>query len=131
MPSVLKFITLMGFIAPLLVIASTLTGSVLNGKVVSSTFGAAENAIEFSIVVLSSLPAFIAAVMIVMRSSKSRYLYIIGWITICISPFALSQIRAEYHAFLVQLIFNLILGAIVALFLFKSESINNYFSQKS
>jgi len=130
MPLALKFITLMGFVAPALAIASTLTGSITQGKIVGSGFGAAENITEFSMIVIFSLPSFFAAMMILMRLPKSRYIYVIGWITICLSPLALSQIRTDYDIFLVQLSFNLILGVVLAVFLFRNESINNYFIPK-
>lgn len=128
-PIILKLLVVVGLMAPILVVGSTLTGTIISDHTLKPIYGAASDIIEISIVALCSIPSFVAAIMMLIKISISRFIYILGWILISLSPLSLSIVREDYRSYLLEAGFYLILGLIIAMYLFKERAVNSYFSQ--
>jgi len=127
MTLIMKIIILVSLCAPFIAVVSILSGNI-SGKSFDYEYGAAKNIMELSVAILFTLPIFITALMIGIKSQKARYFYIVSWLLLCLSQFALSEIRSDYKVVIIELSFNIFLGVIIAAYLALNSDVKKYFN---
>ena len=127
MTLLMKIIVLVSLCAPFIAMVSILSGNI-SGKSFDYEYGAAKNIRELLVVIIFTVPIFITALMIVIKSQKSRYLFLVSWLLLCSSPFALSEIRSDYKIAIIELSFNFLLGFIISAYLLFNSDVKKYFN---
>ena len=127
MPILMKFIVVGGIMAPIISMASILTGQITPYHISSSPLGVADNIFELIIVLTFSIPIMCSAILMVMKLKVSRFAYIISWFLICGSPLALSSVRSQFDTFLMSAFFNFFIGLVIGSYLIISNQVKNYF----
>ena len=126
MPMIMRFIVVIGLFAPFIVIASAITGNI-TPYISDDSIGS----IEIVIILVCSVPIMSAAFLIAKKDQKSRYVYIFGWVLICLSPLVLSDVRNQFDVFLIGALFNAFIGLFIGFYLFLSKDVQKYFESKT
>ena len=66
-----------------------------------------------------------------LRNPKARYLHILGWILLCVSPFTMDAYRNSSETIYVELGFNIFIGIVIMFYLLLNSDVKNYFSSTS
>ena len=127
MPNNLKIIIAAGFFSPALALGSIRSGSLVDGASPNTPYGDAAHLGELLIAVLATLPILTSSLLMARRINKGRYLFAGGWVFLCLSPLALSAVRATLDIFLMQFAFNLVVGGALTCYLFCNKRIRAYF----
>lgn len=126
----LKVICLALLFSPVLVVVSTLSGSVTNVINSSNTLGDASNLFELALVFVVSIPSFVCGVYVLLRKKAAFILFPISYIVICVSPLLLSSVRSDLDSFKLNLLSALLVGVIVSGYLYFSRDVREYFLGK-
>lgn len=129
MPIPLKIVVGAGLLVPILSIVSIVTGSILPAQQFSTYLGAAKNIFELLAVFVFTLPIFFGSVMIIYKAKRSKTIYIIGWVMVCISPLLLQSVRLNLDVHFPQLVFNIIVGIGIFTFFYFGKSVKIYFQE--
>jgi len=127
MPNVLKIIIAAGFLSPALALGSILSGSLMGGASANAPYGDAAHLGELLLAVLGTLPILASSLLMARRINIGRHLFAGGWVFLCLSPLALSAVKASLDIFLIQLAFNLAVGSVLICYLFCNKQIQAYF----
>lgn len=129
MPILLKLVVMVSLAAPVIVIASVLTGSIVPMADHQSPYGNADNLTEVLLVVLSALPISLAAYMMLVKNRGSRFMFVGSWVLICFSPLFLFSVRSQLEVFWLETSFNFVLGGIISIYLFFGSNVRHYFNE--
>jgi hypothetical protein len=127
MPYQVLLLVILGFSAPFLAFFAVWTGSVFSNLNEMYAYGAAKTLLEVLIVVAFSLPIAVASALMVRGVRNSIFLYLVGWVAICMAPMTLSSFPENHELFLIELSVYLVIGALLALYLFRSKKVSSYF----
>lgn len=125
MPIWMRFLPILGIVAPLLAVVTIIDKEVA----INPSFDLKE-IVVYSLIVISMLPIFLGSVFMLKKSKASRYIYVLGWFVVCLSPLLMSSVRAEIDVFLMELSFNLLIGVVLIIYLFQNKQVQNYYCDK-
>lgn len=80
------------------------------------------------VVILCGVVAFSASLGMIYKNVNARWFYLLGWVLVGLSPLVLVSSEDMQMLLVRKLIFNLLMGMGIALYLFKNKEVNKYFS---
>ena len=131
MASLLKVLTIIGLLAPVLSIFSIYTGSIDSIYKSSDSNQSPPNVIEAIVFFLCAVPIFIASCLMLYKKVISRYSYIFGGVIVCLSPLSLQAVRNNTDVFVIELSFYLVIIFFIWVYLFKNENVISYMTNKT
>jgi len=131
MPHNMKFLVIIGTLAPIIGVISILTGNIIPDKNFDGIYGIASSLREFIFAVVLIIPLSVISILMLLRNSKAKYLYILGWILLCVSPYTMDAYRDSSETMYVELGFNILIGIVIMFYLLLNSNVKNYFNNVS
>lgn len=137
MPYLLKILILLFLFFPVLVVFSTISGTVILDGVVNaggqqSKFGAAESFTELALFFAAALIMPMAAVMALMRVQASKIVMPLVWlVSSAFSPFVLSVVRYNAEEYTKDFLSYFIVAVLILGYMNMSKDVRNYFKSGS
>ena len=130
MPFVMRMVCLVMFLSPIIVLVSTLSGTVLCSLVPDLRYGAADDLLELVLVIVVVLPACVGSVLMILKKWFSVHLFALGYVGGTIGPFVLEAAREQFSCVVTSAAGALVVGGGIYAYLLLSANVREYFSPR-
>tara|TARA_R110002072_G_scaffold52637_3_gene140079 strand:- start:78 stop:434 length:357 start_codon:yes stop_codon:yes gene_type:complete len=113
--------------SPITAFISVLTGAIMPADNSLYSYGAAQNIMEFFLVVIACVPVSIGTALILSKSRWSPVVYPLGFISASMAPQFLAIVREDTEYLAWSVVSAFVLTALVGIYLSFAPAAKNYF----